>query len=330
MLFTTLPELKAYLPASLTFNINDLKPYITRAEQRFIIPFLSKAQFDNLQTAYNASIATIPTPLSADNAALLDKVRAALANFAFMMYVPMGQVQIDSSGIRVSVTENNKPANPAQIENLIKSFSDGGYESTDTLIDFLEQNKSIYTLWAASSSYTEFKELFINTTAQFTESVFISPSMANARRTFLSFRSTMKKVEDFFVMPIIAGDLFDEIKTQIAADTLTAENTKLLTMIRPAVANLTVAKAIANNSVSYQENSITTDYKSDGLIVADTNKLSLLRNQSVEDGQTYLKMLRDYLYANVDAYPLFKNSAAYSVGSTDVFTNDVTNKIYFL
>jgi hypothetical protein len=332
MLITTLDELKAYLPASLTFNIADLKPYIKRAEERFIIPFLSKAQYDDLHAAYMASIATVPVALSSDDSALLDKVRAPLANFAFFLYVPFAQVQFDSSGVRVSVTENQKPANKDQIEKLIESFSNGGYEGTDQLLDFLEENKATYTLWAASSSYTEFKELFINTTDQFGESVFISPSTGNSRRTFLSLRPVMKKIEDFFIKPVTGKELFDQIKTQIASGTISANNQTLLDMIRPAVANLTIAKAIANNSVVLTEQGISVYNHSEGFDAAGAGPLSLLKNQSAEDGQTYVKQLRDYLYANVSTYPLFEASSAYESGGTDVFTNDPdsTSKIYFI
>jgi hypothetical protein len=331
-LFSTIDEIKDYLPVTVTFEFRDIMPYIDRAEVRYIIPFLSKQQYDDLLTAYNTSIATVaPVALTSDNKALLKKVRMPLANFAYMLYIPLGQIQIDSAGIRIATTENLKTAFQWQIRMLQKSFIEAGYEGTDTLLEFLEQNKSTYTLWAGSTCYTHFKELFINTALQFSDYVNIN----NSRRTFLGMRSIMRKVESFYIKPVISPELMAEIKSQINSGSITTQNQLLLDLIQPALANLTIARAIGEKAIVVSDDgiymlSVKNTQEIDSVEPADEGRLSLLRKQSIEDGDNYLKQLRDYLYANPDIYPLFKSSASYSTTSTDIFTNDSDSKIVFL
>lgn len=319
MLFETTSELKKYIPANISLEFDDIKPYIALAETRFIIPVLGKAQYNKLQEVFTNGLDQSSGSGSGSGSGslydedahndLLDKVRLPLANFAFLLYIPMAQVQISSSGIHISRNENKTAAFNQQIDDLKRSFQDSGYVGIDILLEFLEENKSIYTLWAASDAFTIFRESFINKTADFNKIININ----NSRRTFLTLKPIMKRVEDHFVKPSLCDDLFDEIKQEIRDGNVSGLNQKLLDLIQPAISHLTISEAIDELTIIYSDYGLsvfpndTSIKRVDDEEMAQTT-LGNLKIKSRQNGETYLRQLRDYLNANADDYPLYKDS----------------------
>jgi hypothetical protein len=298
-LFKTTAELKLHLPVNKDFNVEGIMPFIKSAEVEFIIPNISQTQYDDLNTAYNAS--ATPT-LTAAQTALLAKIQPALAHFAFNKWIPFGQVQIDSAGIRIATTESLKTAFQWQTKDLEANSLASGFANLETLLTYMEANKASYALWTASTSYTVFKESFINTAADFNKYFNINSS----RITFLAFKAVMKKVEDFFVKAYLDATTYAGIKTRIAAGTTTAADTNLLAYIQPAVAHLTVANALKTQAVVINKNGFVVS-KNVGFMTVEASdpagaelKDQMIR-QGTEDGNAYLKQLQVYLNTNATA-----------------------------
>lgn len=291
-LIKTTTELKKYLPVNKDFNVEGLLPFVTQAEVDFIIPAISKAQYDDLNTEYNDA-----TPsLSDAQTALLEKVQPALAHFAFNKWIPFGQVQIDSAGIRIANTDTMKTAFQWQTDKLEESSKQSAYSHLETLLTFMEENKADYTLWTASSAYTIFKEAFINTAIDFNTYIDIKTS----RLTFVSLKPSMKKAEDFDIKRVLDTTTFDAIKAEIKSGSISSGNATLLTYIRPAVAHLTLARALQSNAVVITDKgyivSKNVGFMSVGAYdAAGADLKDAMIRQAMQDGEAYLKQLYNYL-----------------------------------
>ncbi len=115
-----------------------------------------------------------------------------------------------------------------QVADVKNYFLRKGYSGIDTMLAFLEKNKADYPLWVASDAYTVTLKFFINSSTAFSEEYNIN----NSRRTFLALQSVMKKIEAFEIEPTLTSDLFDLVKAEILASTVSTDNAALLKYIR--------------------------------------------------------------------------------------------------
>ncbi len=309
-LIKTSDELRTFLPLNKTFDPSGILPFVTEAEVGTIIPAISQAQYDDLNGAYNNE----PYTLSPAQTKLLAKVQAALTCFAFNLWLPFGQVQIDNSGIRIANTDTMKTAFQWQTDKLDQSSLQSGFSALEQLLVFMEANKSDYSLWAGSSSYTVYKSLFITTAIQF-DTLF---SINQSRLVFISLMPAMKKVEDFFIRAVLDPATFASIKSDITSGTVGADNQALLNYIQPAVAHLAIAKGLTDKSITLNDRGVLT-FRDVGRITtkayepAASDILDAIQRQANEDGRAYLKILTDYLNANASSskYTSYFSSSLY-------------------
>ena len=163
MLLKNLTEVKQHISVNVTENIANITPYILQAEQQFIIPAISKEEYDLLDAAYNVTNPSLTT----FQTNLLKKIQAALVHYTYYLYLPVLQVQISSAGVQIVSTETKKTAFPWQIKELQASWLRSANVCMDDLLAFMEANKINLTQWPSTAAYTEYKELFITTTEDF-------------------------------------------------------------------------------------------------------------------------------------------------------------------
>jgi hypothetical protein len=323
-LFKTIEEVQAVQPTLSSSEFDNILPFIKQAELDFIIPAISKEQYDNLSAWYNTAT---PTD-DAENEALLEKVQAALALYAYYLWIDSGQLQIGDSGIRIATTDTLKTAFQWQIDALKISVLNQAGSATDHLLDFMETNKDDYDLWSASESYTEFKDCFIVSAKDFTK---IYGKLGGSRLNFLAIVGQMKKVEDFILEAELSPAFYAELREQYLDDDLSTENALLIPMIKKALAHLTMAEAFTQLVVSISENGVLNFNTTAGRINSKQNlpakdqQITKLELQARLDGATYLRKLKDFLRTNIADYPTYAASDAYDSATGDTaFTNDDT------
>ena len=325
MLFKTITEIKNHVPVNASFAFARISAFLSEVEQQIIIPLISQAQYDDINTAYNGA------GCSTDQQLLLDKIQPPLANLAFALAAPSLIISVGEFGIHITSTEDKKTPFEWQLREWQSRLENAGNSALDTLLTFLETNKTTYTIWAGSTAYPEFKEFFINTTTQFDDVV----NIRGSRRLFIALKQAMKRVEDFKILPVIGQEYFDELKTQNAANTTTAANLLALALIRKATAHFTIAFSIPELPLIIEHDAITMkSYMSDVYkkFRADTEFISALILQREQTGDTYLQQLRDLLYATTANYTTFRDSTSYDPPSTTShtsFPNDEEKK-YFM
>lgn len=310
-------HLKAQLPVAKAFTFDLLKPDLRRAEIRYIKPALGTTLYNALVTAYGTDGADYDS-MSADDKALMDYIFPCLAQLGVSLYLPKGNVTITDNGVMATHSETMKPAFEWQVKQVIREYMFGGYDALEDMLLYLEENAATYTDWDSS----EARELMVQNADQYQEYV----NIGNKRRIYNLLKPVIRRVQRN-VASVASEDLYDELVTQMKADTLTANNMKLIRDVRGYVAHQTYAEALDELGVIVDDEGVhllNTAFAStvNARTPAETERLEniKLRHESIAKG--YLKDLDDYLQTNADDYPLFKASDQYITDDSRGFQND--------
>lgn len=318
MLFKDIATFKEVFPIVGSTEFENIQQFIQQAELEFIIPLIGKEQYDDINDAYNA---TTPT-LSSEQAALLPYLQKALAPYSMYLWIPSGQLSIGDNGIRIANTETHKTAFQWQIDKLERSLIRQGGVAADSLLQFLEENKSDYTLWTDSESYNDFKSTFITSALQFSK---IYAALGYSRTNFIAIRSTMKMIEDLDIQSELGEEYYLELQDEHLSGSLTEENKKVYNIMIKAIAHLTIARAIATLSVSFDErgvlnfNSKSNTTTLDNKEPAKDQMITKLEVEAEKIGKSYIQKLKKFLADNISDYSTYASSSAYDDQSTASF-----------
>jgi hypothetical protein len=325
MLIRSTEDIKKFFPVTEGFDFEDFLPHLNSALEKYIYPFLSQAQYDDLDAAFKSD----PQILNPRQEALLPYVQRMLVNAGMFKYAFLGDKIIGKNGISVNETESVKMAAQWRIEDL-KEYALNEYDdATESLLEYLEKNKTYYELWTSSQAYTLFRECFINSSEEFSDLF----RLGNKRRTFLALKGLMKQVEIDSIMSVTGKDLFDEIKSQIYSNTVSANNSALLLMIMPCVASLTGARACGELAFAIEDGGLTVMSTSSSLTqkvksAPTENVLSFKMKSAMEYGERYQEKLRKYLFANHGTYPLYEADTSVYIVSPTTDINTAGSGVY--
>ncbi|WP_266206243.1 DUF6712 family protein [Pontibacter kalidii] len=292
-----------------TFSLENVLPDILLVERDQIKKLLGATLYAKLHAGYQDDT------LDDKQKELLYLVQYALGNLAMVSYMDINQVLISDGGI----TRSDKAAYRFQIRSLKLNLLTKGYNGLESVLEFLEEHEKAenFTDWGINSAVVVTRQFFINSAREYSQEYDISDS----RMTYLSLQSIIKKVEPFAVESVIGEALYEEIKAQIKEGNVSDENKLLLSkFIRPAVAHLVAAKAIAERSFKFSGDTISLNLE---MLVDDTSEGAMANNdqlllkkieQAYTDGQTFLSKLRQYLNKNASAdnYKAYFESELYT------------------
>lgn len=324
MLVTTIEEIKQFLPVSKSLKLDIIKPSLNDAE-RIIEETIGSGFYAELDI-YNAN----PTPENLYFEKLITKLKDSISFLAFHIGFDDLNTIISNQGIhRIENDEDGiKALFQRQEENLKTNYKVKGYNKLDLALQFLEANKAQFATWAASEEYTLAKSNFINSAKKFSSIYNIN----NNRLFFLKLRNFQALVEDFDIKPLIGHQLFAQLKTEIASDSLTAENKALVDYIQ---------KAVAYRSIYRGNVQLITDVNEYGFFQKELEKsekniktqapvkeslLDKLLSNAEYIGNSYLRSIESFLKSNLASYPLFENSTAYD-DTGSVFDIDINSKV---
>ena len=200
MLISNITELRDHIPASVTLNFADIRPKIRQVEREIIIRIFSQAIYDRLTT--------LETP-TAEDTALKQLLAEAVALLALLEYIPIGQLQFDSSGIRIASNENMKTAFEWQIDELKSTCSRQGWSAIESALSYCESLPAgaLKTLWIATDTYTSSQENLITNLRQFETFAHLQGS----RVMFNKLIPTIADQQEEVVVPAIGQALFEAI-----------------------------------------------------------------------------------------------------------------------
>jgi hypothetical protein len=287
-LIKTTTELSLYLKLDAGFDPKSILPFLPAAETE-IIRILGKAQYEELDDYYNGPGAGIP---ELDN--LIPLVQRPLAWFAFMKGIDNLNVVITNNGLAVVSNPNLTPASPRRRDDLVKNIAENAWDNSEALLEFLEENIDDYSLWESSDAYAYQFQFLISSARKFNDLYTINRS----RLTYLNLRPTMADVELIQMEPVVSKELMDELKDQIKADNVSANNLKILEKLQKALAYLTVGD---KDDLRYKKK-----------------------------GEQYLMMVKTLVDATPDDYPTYKASSVYdeTVTSYESYKNTEDSNLF--
>jgi hypothetical protein len=252
-------------------------------------------------------------------------IRKPLALYALWLGADEFGVSISSQGIQVIETPTHKTAPQYRVQNLKENWIRRANTSLDLVLKFLDEHKEDYPGYVCQDA-----DLFIRTTLEFNSEVDIRES----RRVFVSLKPVIRSVEKKYIRPALSAELFDELKEALQSDEGLAEEQKvLIDMIRPALAHLTMARALLEISIDVLDWGIfdtagNTFANVSSKQASNKDRISIMAEANQRDGEAELKALQQFLdeSASEDLYPAYFHSTRYA-GKTKAETrNEFINK----
>lgn len=322
-LFKRIQDVKKYLPISYSNTDSSLPKMQDAVDQEYLIPVLGAALFATLQAEADGALAT--------PSALLKKVWAAAAPLYYYKELPFLHTQITDIGIKNVTTDKMQGAYRYQYEDILQQCENEGLAALENLYQFLWDNKATYTTWVSSTAYTRTNRNLIKTGVEFTGYY----NLKHPHRTFYALQPIMQEVEDLYIISSIGQETFDALKD--AASPSDAE-AYVLKLLKKAVANLTIYKSISKLSVKILPEGLTimlaaTDRQPQGTASASAAQLEALKQDTWEDGNSYLKKALSYLNANasVSVFTTFFTSDFYKDPAVTIDNvNDKMDGIFVL
>lgn len=245
MLISNITELREYIPASVTLNFADIRPKIRQVEREIIIRIFSQAVYNRLTT--------LETP-TAEDTALKQLLAEAVALLALLEYIPIGQLQFDSSGIRIASNENMKTAFEWQIDELKSTCSRQGWSAIESALAYCESlpDGALRTAWIATDTYTSSQENLITNLRQFETFTHLQGS----RVMFNKLIPTLADQQEEVVVPAIGQALFQAILAKESESDQTKKEalTKAHKLASKALAYLTLGVGFQDSMLILSDN----------------------------------------------------------------------------
>jgi len=293
-------------------TIENWFPYIEEAQETFIKPVLGKCLYEQLQDA----MALDPVPpddgTTMENLAkLLEMARKPLALYALWLGADEFGVSVSSQGIQVIETQTHKTAPQYRVQNLKENWIMRANTSLDLVLKFLDEHRENYPSYICQDA-----ELFLRNTLEFNSEVDIRES----RRVFVALKPVIRSVERKYIRPALSAELFDEMKSALKSNAeLTNDQKVLMELIRPALAHLTMARALLEISIDILDWGIfdtggNTFTNVSSKQASNQDRIAMMAEANQRDGEAELKALQQFLdeTASETAYPLYFHSPRYA------------------
>jgi len=323
MLFKNTNKLVDYAEITASTNFITIKPTIERIEELHLIPALGKELYNELNSDYTA--ASAEADLSEEYQTLLTHCRKVIGSYLGYYFAPIGELKFSDAGLRRSETASEKTAFQYQVSNFREACLRNGDAATETLLEFLNENKSDYSTWENSEAFTRYSSLFIKSGKEFN---YLFPSHS-PYRNYLAMRSKMQDVEEQNIRAALGDTLFDDLKTKDKEGTLSDKETVLLFRLKKAIANFTIAFSIPLLAVRIDANGITVattggranhDELSVRQNAADNNISHIIRSTQ-DAAQAWLKSAITYLNANATDFTGWTVADTDTTDTTDINTS---------
>lgn len=290
---------------------SELTPYIRQATQKFVIPFIGSALYDDISNKVDANVT-----LSDVQTQLVEYLRDAVAYYSIMHAFPKKKTVMASMGVVENAgsdgtTQTSQWGFKATLWSLTKD-ADG---FMDQLLEFLEaQTDEYFDLWKDDPSFTEGKADFFRLTKEFQSCINIQKS----RMTFIALLPYIRDVSEMAILPILGQAFYDDLVTKIQEGTGNVVENKVIKAIRQCTAKLAVAQAADFLALVIDSDGFKTVSSTDGMDLR-SNAASVFYKESIqalkykaEDTGRQLKAdLIQLLMSSVEDIPLFEESELY-------------------
>lgn len=332
MYFNILADIKKYVVVlNANFKIDNIEPKLKEMDRDVLKLHFGSAFVEEVQGDYDTAGGVIASlPLKTQK--IIEKFRSITAPFAMAHFITQGQVQIDNAGIFIASTENRKTAFEWQIKDLIDNYLKPGFQAVEETIIFLQDNIGDYPTYQNSDEFAYYKGCFVPNSKEFTR---LYTPLNFSFMNLIRMRSCMDKAEEQEVRNVLLPSLYNDIKSKLLTNTLGVAEKALLPMIKKAVVNLTVARALSELNATFDKNGFmvfdnTSGVKSGASKKTAGNEIIISARDSLQkSGNTYLKDIKEYLDKNKISYPLYTGDPDYKTDQPSTFNNTAGQGYYF-
>jgi hypothetical protein len=252
-LIKTGTDLKKYNSAvQKDFQLDSIQSFIDDADNDLIIPAVGRPTL--------ILVADSADDLNALQQTLYHLLAKSEVNYAIAHYTSSGSVNISDAGISVSKSDRTLPASDKKLVALRTDSLEKAYNSLALAIEFLEENKDVFTDYAASAERINNRSLFILTAKEFQES---GVMINNSSHLFDSLKTYIRNAE-FKIEKLLGGDLTNSVRSAILANNADEKTGALIKKIRRPVAFAAMAEAVLFKAVSVTPNGVFTTSHTDG------------------------------------------------------------------
>lgn len=298
-ILTSIEDFSDRIPVNVDYSWKVILPFVLQAETSILKYYLGTRLMDDLPES------------------VLSYAQDAVANFAFLAYIPYGQVYIGNSGISINSTEDSKTAFAWQINALKSSTQALAYQALENALEELEILDPAD--WQSSSYRKDMDGLLFQSAADFQ----LYYNIGSSRRTFTALLPLIRETQMLQLSSAI-GDL-PATKILAAIDDQNADLTikQAIKLAKFATANYCIAKAtrtlyvrITGSGISVEETS--TDNNQPGSKAPRVEPLEALRSQVETSALQFTQRLQDLIGKNKALFglsqdPQISQSATYTI-----------------
>jgi len=235
----------SFLSAAIDFK--NIKTDVELSEEQ-IIELIGQAVFDRAQVHYDSG--DYPdgvTPTQELNTQLVHYIQLPNSIFAYKSYASTRELSHSDRGRkRVHDPDTEARVFEWEIERDDRAILRKAYSSLDRLITFLDKNQNNIPEWKNSDAQKLSRSLFIYNAKIFNHEYPID----NSRRFFIKIVPFINEVERKHIKPVLTTEIFDLIKSEMQTGIFTGDNEEILSLIRPALAQLSMSISIDRLTIS--------------------------------------------------------------------------------
>jgi hypothetical protein len=224
---------------SVSASFESITTFAQMAERKYIVKAIGIEQYNDLVTNLNG--------YSGANAAtkndFKDLITKAAAFYTFYEWAPIGMGRQTENGLTEDQSDKQQPGRKWVYDERRNQANKLAAEILESALVLLYANKAIFTIWAASTSFTDSFSLSIATGQQLGKHL---PESGSSFRLYLTLRPWMAQVEQSFITELCGPTLLPNIKAREIAGTSTAADLAILPYIQAVVARVGYQNAFSN------------------------------------------------------------------------------------
>lgn len=306
MLIRTTEELKTVLGAvNKNMSFGSILPYIEQAALTHLVPVLGTEILAELEARL---LEDDQTPAFVE---LLATVRRPLAYFALLEALPFLNVRIGDAGVLEATSANAAPTRQWSYQGVELATAKNAEVFLDAAVRYLETHQAAWPAWSTSEACTLRRGQLMPDAVTLSRYL----NLQGSRRAYLAFQPFLERAENLYLRPMVSGDLLDVLKERLMGGVQTPQDTALLQRLRPALAQLALAEALPELSISMAGagmSVLTDSYVVKQRLSSPQEELERLAGRARTLADRYVTELRQFLDRNVEAYPEYQDSDAYT------------------
>lgn len=330
LIIKDIDTLKKHFPVNHTDKgFRRIVPYIELVQSEYLEPVLGEDLLQVLITEHNDGSQSGSESGSTSGGStgqclseLLNHAQRACAFLAIYEGFSQLEIQIGLNGITQKPQgADTSPIFSGQRTDAKLDILKHGMNFLENMIVYMEKNKDANCLsdWADSDERTDMVGHILPTAKTFTQ---YWGGMGNKRLTYMALKPRMLDVEQTIVQSVLGEDLYEEVFDQLKSE-LNSANAKLMRFLMPMVAKFTAAQGMPELQMHIEAYGVyhflteRNEKTSQVLKDAKDHRVLAQKQRFTEEAEMHRQDLINYLNANVEEYPLFKESDSYIEEETE-------------